>query len=60
MTYKKLFTELNKMYAVELLEYHDKNLLSGDNKSRSEQRQEQLKYCIELVEHDMNLLTKTK
>lgn len=44
-----LNAELEKMYAVELLEYHDKNHLSGDNKSRSETRQQQLKYSMELV-----------
>ena len=45
-----LKAELEKMYAVELLEYHDKNHLSGDNKSRSEKRQEQLKYAMHLTE----------
>ena len=40
-----LKAELDKLYAIELLEYHDKNLLSGDNKSRSEARQEHLLYC---------------
>ena len=44
-----LKAELDKLYAVELLEYHDKNLLSGDNKSRSEARQEQLLYCRDLA-----------
>lgn len=46
---KILKAELEKMYAVELLEYHDKNHLSGDNKTRSETRQEQLKYAIKLL-----------
>lgn len=49
---KKLETlkaELEKMYAVELLEYYDKNHLSGDNKTRSETRQEQLQYSIRLI-----------
>lgn len=41
--------ELQKMQAVETLEYLDKNHLSGDNKSRSEVRQEQLSYCLSLV-----------
>lgn len=44
-----LRAELEKMYAVELLEYHDKNHLSGDNKTRSETRQEQLQYAMRLV-----------
>ena len=45
-----LKSELEKMYAVELLEYHDKNHLTGDNKSRCETRQEQLKYSMKLVQ----------
>ena len=44
-----LKAELEKMYAVELLEYHDKNHLSGDNKTRSETRQEQLQYSMRLL-----------
>jgi len=44
-----LKAELEKMYAVELLEYHDKNHLSGNDKSRCETRLEQLKYAMELV-----------
>lgn len=39
--------ELEKMYAIALLEYHDMNLLSGDIKSRNEQRQKALKVLIE-------------
>lgn len=44
-----LEVELEKMYAVELLEYHDKNHLAGDNKTRSEKRLEQLQYSMKLV-----------
>lgn len=44
-----LKAELETMYAVELLEYHDKNHLAGDNKSRCEKRQEQLKYAMSLT-----------
>ncbi len=44
-----LKAELEKMYAVALLEYHDKNHLLGDNKSRSETRQEQLLYSLKLL-----------
>ena len=44
-----LKAELEKMYAVELLEYHDKNHLSGDNKSRCEKKQEQLQYAMKLT-----------
>lgn len=50
-----LKAELEKMYAVELLEYHDKNHLTGDNKSRSETRQEQLQYAMKLADE----ITKT-
>ena len=46
---EQLKSELEKMYAVELLEYHDKNLLSGDNKSRSEDRQRQLEFTIKVT-----------
>ena len=35
-------SELQIMYAVELLEYHNKNYLSGNNKTRCEKRLEQL------------------
>ena len=37
---------LQEIYGVELLEYRDKNLLSGDNKTRSEWRQKRLLNCI--------------
>lgn len=47
---ERLKAELEKMYGVELLEYHDKNHLSGDNKTRSEIRQGQLKLSLSLVE----------
>lgn len=30
---------LQTLHAIELLEYHDKNFLSGDNKGRSEGKQ---------------------
>lgn len=41
--------ELKKIQAVETLEYLDKNLLSGNNESRSRERQEQIRYCIKLT-----------
>lgn len=44
-----LKAEIEKIYAVELLEYHDRNLLSGDPKIRSEVRQDQLKYAMKLI-----------
>lgn len=52
-----LKAELEKMFAVELLEYHDKNHLAGDNKSRSEERQRQLQYSMKLVA-EIEALTK--
>ena len=51
-----LKAELEKMYAVELLEYHDKNHLSGDNKSRCEKKQEQLKYSMKLTDEITEIL----
>lgn len=44
-----LKAELETMYAVELLEYHNKNYLAGDNKSRSESRQKDLLYMMKLT-----------
>ena len=41
---------LEELYAIELLEYHDKNLLSGDNKSRSEWRQSRLRDGISILQ----------
>ncbi len=42
---------LREIYAVEILEYHDKNLLSGDNKTRSEWRQERLLASISILDN---------
>ena len=42
---KELKCILEELYAIELLEYHDKNLLSGDNKTRSEWRQKRLEHA---------------
>ncbi len=44
-----LCTQLEIMYAVELLEYHDKNLLAFDNKRRSEGRLETLVALMKFV-----------
>lgn len=44
-----LKAELEKMYAIELLEYHDKNHLSGDDKTRSEAKLKQLQYSMRLL-----------
>ena len=45
-----LKNELQKMYGVELLEYHNKNLLSGDNKTRCEDRQNDLIASMNLID----------
>lgn len=44
-----LRSEIQKLKAIEVLEYHDKNHLSGDNKTRSGDRQEMLDYCLTLI-----------
>lgn len=44
-----LKAELEIIYATELLEYHDKNTLSGDNKTRCESRLKQLQNIMELI-----------
>ena len=36
---EKLSAKLDILYVMKLLEYHDKNYLSGDNRSRNEQEQ---------------------
>ena len=41
--------ELTKLHAVEILEYHDKNLLAFDNKKRSEEKQNTLNQCIGML-----------
>ena len=48
----KIKSYLEQLYAIELLEYHNKNYLSGDNKTRSEERQRILKDCIELIDNN--------
>ena len=45
----QLKSQVEIMYAVEMLEYHDKNYLSGDNMTRCEQRQKSLQYCLEIL-----------
>ncbi len=45
-----LRSELEQMHAVEVLEYHNKNKLSGDNESRNRERQSDLKDCMRLVD----------
>lgn len=41
---------LIELYGVELLEYHNKNWLSGDNQTRSMETQNLLKQTIESIE----------
>jgi hypothetical protein len=40
---------LEILYAIELLEYHDKNHLAHDNKKRSEEKQKLLSRAISLA-----------
>jgi hypothetical protein len=51
---KDIVKMLEEMHAVTVLEYHDKNLLSGDNKSRNEWLQERL------LERKENIQSNTK
>jgi hypothetical protein len=49
---QKLITarDIAKMlYGIEMLEYYDKNLLSGDDQSRSEEKQAEFEYLIKLL-----------
>ena len=46
---KELESILAQILAVEVLEYHDKNLLGGSNKSRCEWRQEQLSRALKVL-----------
>jgi len=39
---EKLSAKLDILYGMKLIEYHDKNYLSGDNCSRNEQEQQLL------------------
>jgi hypothetical protein len=49
--FKFILNNLNEIYGIEFLEYHNKNLLSGDNKSRSEEKLFLLKDCINRIEN---------
>ena len=46
-TKDKLISTLRTIHAIEVLEYEDKNHLSGSNKSRSETKQSLLNYAME-------------
>ena len=50
ITIDKLIEQLEQLYAIELLEYHDKNLLADDNKKRCELKLEKLKELIKNCE----------
>lgn len=47
---EQLRSMINEMLAVETLEYHNKNLLSGDNKTRCEWRQDTLKAVLIILD----------
>ena len=42
----KLISTLRTIHAIEVLEYEDKNHLSGSNKTRSETKQSLLNYAM--------------
>lgn len=42
-------SHIRKVLAIEILEYEDKNLLSGDNQKRSEIKQELLKEVLDYL-----------
>ena len=41
-----LKSKIEKVLAIEMLEYHDKNYLAFDNKRNSEEKQELLRECV--------------
>lgn len=46
---KVLREHIEKLLSVESLEYHDKNLLSGDNETRCKWKQETLHCCLDII-----------
>jgi len=46
---KDILSNLRKLLGIEMLEYEDKNLLSGDNKTRSVEKMLLLEECINLI-----------
>lgn len=46
---KVIHDALEEIYAVLLLEYHDKNLLYGDNKARNEWMRERVLGCMVMI-----------
>lgn len=59
MVNRKLLEEIsgiiNEVYGIQLLEYHNKNHLSGDNKSRCEEKLNLLKYVINLIDDNKDI-----
>lgn len=47
---EKLKEIIEELLSVENLEYHDKNLLAGDDKTRSEYKQRQLRQVLTILE----------
>jgi Ni,Fe-hydrogenase III large subunit len=54
---EEVYSCIRKIYASEILEYEDKNWLHGDNAGRSLERQEELRYALDLIE---SLVKETK
>ncbi|WP_238858968.1 hypothetical protein [Clostridium sp. YIM B02569] len=46
---EKVKSIIRSLYGIALLEYEDKNLLSGDNKTRSEKQQALLQEAYEIL-----------
>lgn len=40
---------IDQLLAIETMEYHDKNLLSGDNKTRCEWKLEKFNLCLDII-----------
>ena len=49
---KEIMALIDQFLAIETLEYHDKNHLSGDNKTRSEMKMALLARCLRLIRED--------
>lgn len=47
---EKLKEMIEELLSVENLEYHNKNLLAGDNKTRCEWKQKQLRQVLTILE----------
>ena len=51
-----VLSNLRKVLAIEMLEYEDKNLLAGDNKTRSEGKRLLIEDCIRTIKSNMNIV----